>query len=119
VIDLGEQIVGVWRVTGVDGVAVEADAADPGPNVTFAADGSVTGSTGVNRIRGSYRLMEGTVHVGPLATTRMAGPPAAMGLETRLLAVLAEPLSARRTAACLMLSSAAGGLTLEPAGQRP
>jgi heat shock protein HslJ len=57
-------------------------------NITFAADGTVSGSTGCNTFNGSYEAADGTLTIGPLATTRK-GCPADLGAqETHVLAVL-------------------------------
>ena len=42
------------------------------------ADGSVSGSAGVNRFSGTARLDGDRLTLGPLRTTRMAGSPEAM-----------------------------------------
>lgn len=79
----------------MDSVAGEPVAADAGIEIAFEADGSVAGSTGVNRLMGHYAQDGERLTAGPLATTKMAGPAAAMSLEQRLLAALAHPLTMR------------------------
>lgn len=59
-----------------------------GPDPTLKIDGSgVSGSMGLNRLVG--RFEDGNIS-GPLATTRMAGPPDLMKQEDALLAHLHE-----------------------------
>ena len=54
------------------------------------ADGTLVGHTGVNRANGTYELSAPAgIHVPPLATTRMAGPPEAMDREQVFLGALA------------------------------
>lgn len=54
-------------------------------------DGTLAGHTGVNRANGSYALKAGTgIHIPPLTTTRMAGPPEAMDREQAFLGALAQ-----------------------------
>src|SRR5262249_10564017 len=54
------------------------------PNLQFDPDAHrVSGSTGCNRIGGTYALDANTLRFGALATTRMACADAAMTLESR------------------------------------
>lgn len=68
----------------VDGVA--------GARIDFADGGTLSGSAGVNRFRGTYAVDGDVLRLGPLATTRMAGAPDAMAREQQLLGVLGGPL---------------------------
>ena len=79
------------------------------PPTLAVADGQVSGFAGVNRLAG--RLAgEGELLFGPLATTRMAGPPPAMELETRYLAALQQATGWRIEDGRLLLQ--VGGETL-------
>ncbi|TQM57200.1 META domain-containing protein [Humibacillus xanthopallidus] len=60
----------------------------PKPQLSFGADGRLTGTTGVNRLMGEFEVRDGLLVVGNAATTRMAGPPEAMAQEQRLLELL-------------------------------
>jgi predicted 3-demethylubiquinone-9 3-methyltransferase (glyoxalase superfamily) len=82
-----------WVVQEIDGVATVA----PRPELAFGEDGRLSGTTGVNRVMGRWELAEGRLTVADPATTRMAGPPDAMELETRLLALLGSPLALTQT----------------------
>jgi heat shock protein HslJ len=75
----------VWAVEDVDGLGV-LDAAFP--TLEFTADGRVAGTTGLNRCMGPYSMTGDTLTIGPLMTTRMAGPEAVMVQEQRFLAAL-------------------------------
>lgn len=70
--------------------AIGDDPADPSVTTAlqFGADGRLTGTGGVNRVVGSFELTAGEITFSGGATTRMAGPPAAMAQEHAVLAVL-------------------------------
>ena len=51
-------------------------------------DGTVTGNGGVNSFKGSYELSGPEISFGPLASTKMAGPPGAMDQEMRFFQAL-------------------------------
>jgi heat shock protein HslJ len=76
-----------WVVEELGGAATVR----PKPQLSFGDDGRVSGSTGVNRLMGRYEVTGGLLTVADAATTRMAGPPAAMEQEQRLLALLETP----------------------------
>lgn len=80
-----EQLVGQWLAERIGDAGTLADRP---PTVTFTDDGHVHGTGGVNRFRGPYRLDGATVEFGPVQSTLMAGPPAAMEQEGRLVAAL-------------------------------
>lgn len=53
------------------------------------ADGRLSGNAGVNSYSGTYRADDGgDLVIGPVASTQMAGPPAAMEVERAYLAAL-------------------------------
>ena len=62
------------------------------PEITFGADGRVSGRATVNRIMGSYDTDRDTLVLSELATTMMAGLPDAMDQERRVLDALSRPL---------------------------
>jgi heat shock protein HslJ len=67
-------------------------ALDPNSPITLllAADGHASGSAAINRYHGGYTLSDdgNFALTGPLATTRMAGPPELMALEDSFLKAL-------------------------------
>lgn len=71
--------------SGIEGKAWRA-----GDAVLTLEHGRVSGTGGVNRVMGEYRLEGTTLVFGPLATTMMAGPPERMEQERQLLALLAR-----------------------------
>ena len=92
-----------WADTGVDPLPF-------GITATFTAE-QMAGQSGVNRYSGSYRLSPGDrLTLGPVAGTRMAGPPEAMEAEQAFFRLLEQVQTYRR---------AADELTLADAGRRP
>jgi heat shock protein HslJ len=79
-----------WKVTSIGGevLLLDEDAGERTPFLTFDAEGKVAGSSGVNRVMGGYELDGDELRLPALASTRMAGPPAAMAVESRFLAAL-------------------------------
>jgi heat shock protein HslJ len=77
------ELVGGWTLAAIDGEPV----AEVGkvPTLEIAADGSAGGAGGVNRFRTTVEAAEGRLSSGPVAATKMAGPPAAMELEQAYL----------------------------------
>lgn len=101
---------------GLDGTSWELAELGPGqplaaverkPTLEFGAEGAVGGFSGVNRFRGKAMLEGDKLSFGPLATTRMAGPPAAMELEQRYLEALGRVAGYELTGGRLTLRDAA------------
>ncbi|SIO47781.1 Heat shock protein HslJ [Rhodovulum sp. ES.010] len=101
-----------WRLVAVNGAPVEGK-----PEIGFARDGAISGSTGCNRFQARGRMEDGSLVVeDPVATTRMACSGAMDAQESRILsamqgriAVAFDPLTGR-----LGLSNAGVTLTLMP-----
>jgi len=55
-----------------------------------ASGGTVSGSTGINRLNGKAEVHDGRLRFGPLMMTRMAGEPEAMDEETALVKALED-----------------------------
>jgi heat shock protein HslJ len=70
-------LTGDWKLTKLGD---ESPAADLMLTLSVAADGKVSGSSGVNRFAG--KLSDEKKLFGPLVMTRRAGPPEAMAVET-------------------------------------
>ena len=81
-----------WTVTAYNNgkQAVTSVLAGTKPTVAFSADGTVSGSAGCNSFNGSAVEGDGTVKLGPLASTRKMcpSPEGVMTQETALLAAL-------------------------------
>lgn len=70
---------GDWLVVEIGGETVELQAPR---SVRFEGD-RVTGRVGVNRFTGSFTIEGEVLEVGPVASTRMAGPPEIMAVDDR------------------------------------
>jgi len=99
---------GTWRLADLGGLAPAT--AGGGPVVlTFDGDGQVYGMAGVNRVRGTFEVDEdGTLRLGPMASTMMAGPDDAMATERAVLELLAEPLRIASDGGALVLTALDG-----------
>ena len=85
-----------WRLVELFGEKVAVPEGAEAPSLRFdGASQTVSGSTGVNRINGGYLLDGDALHFGALASTRRAGPPELMELETRFLKALERTQSTR------------------------
>jgi len=79
---------------------------------TFA-DGKISGRSAVNSYSGSYTTgSNGAFSVGQIASTEMAGPPAAMRAERAYLALLRQARSYSRAGRTLTLFDANGNESL-------
>lgn len=66
------------------------------PKITIGFDnGSVFGSSGVNRYIGSYTIKDGSIIFSNLGSTMMMGPQEDMDNETKYLAGLKESLAVK------------------------
>lgn len=70
-----------WRLTGLPGQDAKALAALPRPVTVRFERGRVAGTSGCNRLTGSYEVEGDRVTLGPLAGTMMACPEPAMTIE--------------------------------------
>ncbi len=84
------ELVGTWSLAALGGEPVN-EAGDPDLQLTISPDGDVSGFSGVNRFTSRLdldSLYAGRMEFAPIASTRMAGPPEAMELESRFLRAL-------------------------------
>lgn len=105
-----------WRLASMAGAP--ADAAARGPvTMAFDAAGRVAGHSGVNRYTMRAEAGSGWIRVSAGITTRMAGPPEAMRLESEVLARLQRAGAWRIDGDRLRLLDAEGGelMTLQRA----
>lgn len=85
-------LLGSWRVTRIG----QTDVLEGNPpRIDFGGDGSVHGTTGLNRFTGRYEVTGAALRFSPLATTRMAGMPEVMDQEQRFTVALSAADSAR------------------------
>ena len=96
-----------WVIEDIAGAGVIDDSH---ATLSFFADGRLAGSTGCNRILGSYEAVGDRLKIAPAGTTRMACPPALMDQERKLLALLPKVAGYRvdRTTQTLVLTLADG-----------
>lgn len=86
---------GEWRLVSIGGQEIAGllpEGANP-PSVTIHPDGRLTGFSGINRISGTLdtsKLLSGGWSVGPMVSTKMAGPEGLMALESRVLTGLSN-----------------------------
>jgi putative lipoprotein len=75
-------------------MAEDADQVDADVTLTFADDGTVSGSPACNTYSGSYEAGDdGSISLGPLASTQMACEEAIMALEANYLQTLDQASS--------------------------
>lgn len=95
-----KDLAGEWTLSKLGGTDIASllPASLKKPTLGFGADGKVTGFTGVNRLSSMINtdaLMRGEFKLGPAVTTKMAGPPEAMNVESKFLDALARAKSAK------------------------
>jgi heat shock protein HslJ len=79
---------GEWQMDSIiTGDAVSTTVGTAG-TITFAEDGTVSGSTGCNTFNGTYEAADGVITFGPLATTRKGCPDDLGAQEAHVLGVL-------------------------------
>lgn len=101
-----------WLVTGYNNgkEAVTSVVVDSELTLEFGADGKATGSGGVNTFNGPFEYTADTVKIGPLATTKMAGPQKLMDQESQYLAALQAATVWKVTRGALELRDGQGAL---------
>ncbi|MBB1516799.1 META domain-containing protein [Tessaracoccus sp. MC1679] len=80
-----------WAITSYnDGSAAVSPLADTETELTFADDGTLSGTGGCNRLLGSYTAGDGEISFGTIATTQMAcmTPEGLMDQEAAIVAAL-------------------------------
>lgn len=97
-----------WRVSEIGTEKLEVDARRLLPTITLDDEGRYTGSTGCNRVAGTYTLDADGLRFAPGLTTRMACAPPADTIEPRFLEALAATRLAQIAATTLDLSDAQG-----------
>ncbi|WP_106160102.1 META domain-containing protein [Hasllibacter halocynthiae] len=79
-------LVGLWTVTEIGGAA---PAGEEPAELGFAEDGALSGSTGCNRVLGTWVAEGGTLNIEQPGTTMRLCAPAAMEQERRFLDIVA------------------------------
>jgi heat shock protein HslJ len=84
-------LTGSWEIIGyltADQSAFTTPVIDSGAELSFADDGTMSGSTGCNSVNGPYTVDGDSVSFGALATTKMACEPDLTAQEAGILAAL-------------------------------
>ncbi|WP_110656596.1 META domain-containing protein [Salinicola halimionae] len=79
-----------WKLMTLGGRPVAVADNQREAHLILGADGRVSGSTGCNRLMGSYTLQGDTLTFSQLASTRMACPAEMMALEQAWLTTLSD-----------------------------
>ncbi|MDR3686419.1 MAG: META domain-containing protein [Coriobacteriia bacterium] len=91
VVDVPVPLVGTnWKMVMYNNGHGGFQGAESSATVTalFAKDGTVSGNGGVNQYNATYTSSDSTIKVGPIVSTKMAGPEDLMAQETAYLAAL-------------------------------
>ncbi len=101
-----------WVVTGYNNgkEAVTGPAVDSTLTVAFGSDGKVSGDGGVNRFMGDFESGAKSVKIGPLQSTKMAGPPELMTQETAYLTALQNSTTWEISSGKLTMRDASGAM---------
>ena len=101
--------VGTFDIVEIDGARAPEHLT---PFIEFA-EGSLHGQV-INMFRGSTTVADSVLTCGPVVSTLMAGPPESMAAESRVYALLAEPLTItfRGSGDEVLLTGADGDLVL-------
>jgi heat shock protein HslJ len=95
-----------WRLKELDGEPIEQRHGAEPPDLKFDTEKkTVSGSTGINRLTGGYKLDANKLKFGNLAMTKMAGPEELMKQETEFVNALESVDSWKRTGDRLELMS--------------
>lgn len=101
--------IGTWRPVTIEGREVPRDGGNP--EITFATDGSISGSLGCNRMGGRWSGTATALAFSNIMSTRMACMGPAMDVELRFSALLDKPWRVERTPNGLTVWTAAGQST--------
>ncbi|MFI9764660.1 META domain-containing protein [Streptomyces sp. NPDC051963] len=93
--------------TSDDSVA-ESLPAEAKAHLTLTKDNTVTGSLGCNTFNAKATVKDGTIEIGPLATTRMVCSGPVMKTERELTQILSGKVSYQQKQTSLTLTSASG-----------
>jgi heat shock protein HslJ/phosphoserine phosphatase len=100
------KLTGEWVAEDIDGGGVIDNAQS---TLEISEDGSVSGSTAVNRYGGKAKIDGQKMEFGPLALTRRAGPPALMDQESKFTKALGKVAGFRiENSGLLYLTDATG-----------
>lgn len=117
------KLAGTWTLESMEANAGNPPLPPPGrtrPTVTFepvdkSGQGKVTGFGGVNRFFGNYSVSGGSLAVGSLGASRMAGPTELMTMEKIFLGVLQSAREWKIEKSTLEITGGAGKAVFAPA----
>jgi heat shock protein HslJ len=103
---------GSWDATGVNNQKGGVVTLVAGSEITavFGEDGSLSGSAGVNTYNSDYTTSGSTIEIGPIMTTKMAGPQELMDQESQYLDALEAATTYSVRGATLELRDDSGAL---------
>jgi heat shock protein HslJ len=122
-----QELVGTWTLESLEATAGSPPLPAPGrttPRITFEApndrgEGKLSGFGGVNRFFGNYQTGSGSIAIGALGATRMAGPTELMTLEKVLLGVIQRAQNWKVKDDSLLLTGTAGEATFAREQEQP
>ena len=100
-----------WRAVAIDGNPVTVPSNQREPHLKFNADGKVNGSTGCNRLMGTYKLEGNKLQFSQMITTKMACPQLG-NLEQTFLQAVHATAAMRISGKTLELKDAAGKVVM-------
>jgi heat shock protein HslJ len=106
-----------WRVVEIDGERLVVERNRQLPALTLDDDGRFSGSTGCNRVSGTYQLDADGLRLAPGAVTRMHCGEEAAAIEARFLSALAAIRQAKLAATTLDLVGGPRRLRFEARGR--
>ncbi len=103
-------LAGDWAIVSIEGEDIASLLPEGArtPTLRFSDEGGLSGFAGVNRFSGSLeteKLISGKWEVGPMISTKMAGPPELMALEQRILSSLEAADAIVHTGGSVVLTS--------------
>jgi heat shock protein HslJ len=97
-----------WRAVAIDGAPVTVESNKREPHLVFSSEGRVSGSTGCNRLSGSFEQGADSFRFKQMITTKMACPPPVDAMERAFLQVLGATTAVQLSGNTLELKDAAG-----------
>jgi len=102
-----------WRAVAIDGNPVAPQPKPREAHLVFAAEGNrVSGSTGCNRVVGTFQQTAEALRFSKMASTKMACPPALDAQERAFLEALNATAAAQISGKTLELKDASGKVRL-------
>ena len=102
-----------WAVFEIDGQGVDASDTQRRPSIELSADGNrVSGSTGCNRISGTFTQQGNALRFGRLAMTRVACVPDRSAIENAFVAAMEATTSQAIENQTLELQDATGAVRM-------